>query len=84
MIPITMKPEDWQQVLNLLATHPFSTVAPLINQIQQQASAHLQRQEAQQRMAGHSLGSGNGVDLASGEDPDRLGVVGGPPTNGTH
>jgi hypothetical protein len=74
MIPVSMKLEDWQQVLNLLAQHPFNTVASLINQIQQQAAAHVQNQEAQQRQRGHSLGSGNGIDLASGESTDHIGT----------
>lgn len=74
MIPIHMSLQDWQQVLNLLSQHPFNVVAPLIGQIQNQAQ---QSMAAQQSLsAGAQIRGnvgGNGIDLASGEDPDRLG-----------
>lgn len=70
MISIRMSLEEWQQVLNLLAQHPFHAVAPLIGQIQNQAQ---QGMAAQQNMLSHKR-SGNGLDLASGEDADRLTV----------
>jgi len=48
MITIAMKIEDWNIVMGVLAEGPFKVVAPLLQQIQQQAHPQLtaQTQEA--------------------------------------
>lgn len=42
MITITLKPDEWQQIVNVLAQAPYHVAAPLITQIQQQANASTQ------------------------------------------
>jgi hypothetical protein len=46
MITITLKPEDWNAVLGCLAEAPFKLAAPLIQEIQRQASRQAQNQDS--------------------------------------
>jgi len=40
---IKLPQDEWMKILNILAEHPFKISAPLINQIQQQSMAQMQR-----------------------------------------